>query len=321
VTRQLGFVLGSILVLLGCAAAQLLLPRSFTDLDSDQLRHFILLQLRLPRVLIALLVGATLAMVGGSFQILFRNPLATPSTVGTTAGATLGALLALSLRLEGALGVSAITSFAFLGAVLATVLVLSVASSARASIEEILLAGIAITLSAGAISQGLHLIADQTALFAAAQWSLGQLPQVGYERVLLLLGPVALCHLLVFSQQRALNVLGWGEERARSVGVSTRRVRLTVVLGGCLGVGATVALCGPIAFVGLLVPHLVRRFLGEQAGTNLLAISASGAVFLLASDTVAHFVVPHHELPVGVITASLGAPALFFLILRRAPRG
>jgi iron complex transport system permease protein len=113
-------------------------------------------------------------------------------------------------------------------------------------------------------------------------------------------------------------VLSWGEERARTVGVSTRRVRGLVLLGGCLGVGAAVALCGPIAFVGLLVPHLVRRLLGETAGVDLVTIAFSGAVFLLASDTLAHFAWPGHEIPVGVVTASVGAPALFVLILRRA---
>ena len=180
-----------------------------------------------------------------------------------------------------------------------------------------MLAGIAVTLSAGALSQGLHVIADQEALFAATQWSLGQLPQVGYDRVWLLLGPVVVCHVLLLSQGRALRVLSWGEERARTVGVSTRRVRLVLLLGGSLGVGACVALCGPIAFVGLLVPHLVRRCLGEPAGVELGWIAGSGAVFLLASDTLAHFGLPGSELPVGVITASLGAPALFLLILRR----
>ena len=315
--RHLGFWLVVLSVFSVSVFCQTTLGLSGYDLRQDDLRSFILLQLRLPRALIALFTGATLALVGGCFQALFRNPLATPSTVGTTAGATLGALLALALKLEGVVGVSAVTLFAFGGALLATSLVLSVASSSRSRIEEILLAGIAITLSAGAISQGLHLIANQEALFAAAQWSLGQLPQVGYDRVLLLIGPVVVCHVILLSQRRALRVLGWGEERARSVGVNTRRVRLLLLLGGCLGVGAAVALCGPIAFVGLLVPHLVRRFLGEREGVDLGTIALSGAMFLFASDTLAHFGIPGHELPVGVITASLGAPALFLLILRR----
>lgn len=312
------FVICFVFVL--CIFAQLTLRLSLDDISQATLREFIIWELRLPRLLIALLIGSTLALVGGSFQILFRNPLATPSTVGTTAGATLGALIALTFGLDGALGISAVTLCAFGGALLATSLVLSVATTSRARIEEILLAGIAITLAAGAVSQGLHLVAEQNALFAAAQWSLGQLPQVGYDRVLLLLGPVILCHLALISQRRSLMTLSWGEERAASVGVNTRRVRLLLLLGGCLGVGAAVALCGPIAFVGLLVPHLVRQFLGEQAGLDLGVISFSGAAFLLASDTLAQFGLPGTEVPVGVVTASLGAPALFVLILRKRPR-
>ncbi len=317
--RVLFWTCSAVLLLL-CLFLQLSVGLGEDAITDSGLRSFVLVQLRLPRLLIALLVGSTLALVGACFQALFRNPLATPSTVGTSAGATLGALFALVLNLDGSFGVSAVTLFAFLGALLSTALVLSVASGSRARMEEILLAGIAVTLSAGAVSHGLHLIADQEALFAAAQWSLGQLPQVGYDRVLLLVGPVLLSHALLLSQRRALSVLHWGEERASTLGVHTLRVRVLLLLGGCLGVGACVALCGPIAFVGLLVPHLIRRFLGEEAGLDLVAASLFGALFLLASDTLAHFGVPGHELPVGVITATLGAPALFVLILRRTPR-
>jgi len=311
-------------ITLGVAFVGATLVQLGADLSADtlarpELRSFILTQLRIPRVLVALLVGSTLSVVGGAFQALFRNALATPSTVGTTAGATLGALAALVLDLKGLWGVSAVTLCAFLGALLATSLVLSVASRARARLEEVLLAGIAITLGAGALSQGLHLLADQNALFAAAHWSLGQLPQVGYERVLFLLAPVTLAHAVLLSARRGLRALGWGEERAQTLGINTRRLRLLLLLGGSLGVGACVALCGPIAFVGLLVPHLVRRALGEPAALDLGTIALSGAVFLLLSDTVAHFALSEQELPVGVITAGLGAPALFFLILR--PQG
>jgi len=314
--RRWVFFAALLLVGLGCTLIQLFSGLTPESLARPELRAFILTELRLPRVLVALLVGSTLSVVGGAFQALFRNALATPSTVGTTAGATLGALAALILDLRGLGGVSAVTLFAFIGALLATSLVLSVASRGRARLEEVLLAGIAITLGAGALSQGLHLLADQSSLFAAAHWSLGQLPQVGYERVALLIAPVVITHGLLLSSRRGLRALGWGEERAQSLGINTRRLRLTLLLGGSLGVGACVALCGPIAFVGLLVPHLVRRALGEPTALDLGTIALSGAVFLLASDTLAHFALSEQELPVGVITAGLGAPALFLLILR-----
>jgi iron complex transport system permease protein len=282
-------------------------------------RDFVLYELRLPRLLIGLLVGSTLGLVGAAFQALFRNPLATPSTVGTTAGAALGALFALPFGVRGAGILPAATICAFLGALGSTALVLSVATSARARVEEILLAGIAVTLGAGALSQGLHVIANEGALFAAAQWSLGQLPQVGYDRVLLLLVPSFVCAASILSQERSLAALSLGEDWARSVGVETSRVRLILLIGGCLGVGAAVALCGPIAFVGLLVPHVVRLSLGANRSRLLPLSWLSGGAFLVFCDLLAREMLPRQELPVGVLTAALGSPALFFLILRRGP--
>jgi iron complex transport system permease protein len=186
--------------------------------------------------------------------------------------------------------------------------------------EEILLAGIAVTLGAGALAQGLQAIAGADALFASAQWSLGQLPQVGYDRVVLLLVPTLVCAVAILSQRRSLLALSLGEDWAQSVGVATNRVRLVLLVGGCLGVGASVALCGPIAFVGLLVPHVVRLLLGVDQ-TRLLPLSwISGGAFLVFSDLLAREILPQRELPVGVLTASLGSPALFLLILRRTPR-
>lgn len=316
--RTIVFVIGCLVVLSLGAAAQL-----FWDLPqvSGASQRFVLSELRLPRLLIGFIVGSTLGLVGAAFQGLFQNPLATPSTVGTTAGAALGALFALTFGLEGTSLLPAATACAFLGALLATSLVLSVATSARARLEEVLLAGIAITLGAGAIAQGLHAIADQGALFAAVQWSLGQLPQVGYDRVLLLAGPAVICALTLLSQSRALFALGLGEDWAKSVGVDTARLRLVLLLGGCLGVGASVALCGPIAFVGLLVPHLVRLSLGAEQ-TRILSLSwLSGGVFLVLCDLLAREIIPESELPVGVLTAALGSPALFFLVLRKRPSG
>lgn len=295
----------------------------FWDLPrvSTTARQFVLSELRAPRLLIGFIVGSTLGLVGAAFQSLFRNPLATPSTVGTTAGAALGALFALTFGLKGTSLLPAATACAFLGALGATSLVLSVASSARARLEEVLLAGIAITLGAGAVAQGLHAIADEGALFAAAQWSLGQLPQVGYDRVLLLSGPAVICAVTILSQSRALFALGLGEDWAKSVGVDTGRLRLILLLGGCLGVGASVALCGPIAFVGLLVPHLVRLSLGSEQSRILPLSWLSGGVFLVLCDLLAREVLPQSELPVGVLTAALGSPALFLLVLRKRPEG
>lgn len=290
----------------------------FVGLEGDPAtRHFVLGQLRLPRVLIGLLVGATLGLVGAAFQTLFKNPLATPSTVGTTAGAALGALMALVLDLEGIGLLSAATVFAFGGALAATSVVVVVATTGRARMGEVLLAGIAVSLAAGAIGQALHVLADKDSLFAAAHWALGQLPQVGYDRVILATAPCALCAAVLLARRRALGVMLLGEDWARSMGVDTWRVRLEVLAAGCLGVAACVALCGPVAFVGLLVPHLVRNVAHPRPSRLLLLSWVGGAGFLVLADLLARSVLRDRELPVGVLTSALGAPALLFIVLRQ----
>lgn len=285
--------------------------------DDLELRSFIFWQLRVPRTLLGFFTGSTLALVGACFQTLFQNPLATPSTVGTTAGATLGALLALFLGGSSVWFFPAVTFFAFLGALLASLLVLGVAWRNTTRMEEILLAGIAISLATGAISQALHALSDAPTLFASAQWSLGQLPQVGYERVLSALLPCSLCALFLFFRSRALAVLALGEEWAHSMGVPSRRVRLEVLTASAIGVGAVVALVGPIAFVGLLVPHLMRRLFAPSLRALLPLSWLAGGIYLLLCDLFARTLFAPRELPVGVLTAALGAPTLFFLVFKK----
>ncbi len=277
---------------------------------------FILWELRVPRVIMGALSGSLLALVGAAYQTLFQNPLATPSTVGTTAGATLGALLSLVLGLDGLYALSGAALFAFLGAISASLAILALAYHRQRRLEEVLLGGIAITLAAGAISQALHSIASAQALFSAAQWSLGYLGQVGYEKVIFLLIPWSICCGLIFSQRKAIAAFALGQLWAQSTGVDTRRTRLLVLLAGSLGVGSVVALAGPIAFVGLLVPHLLRA-LGARRAEVLLPLSALfGAGYLIAADFAAKFIWSEQELPVGVLTSALGAPTLFLAIWR-----
>lgn len=280
-------------------------------------RDFVLLELRLPRLLVGALVGATLSISGAAFQAVFNNPLATPSTVGTTAGATLGALLALALDVGGgAFGISLLTAASFGGALLTTLLVSGLAASGRLSKNDVLLAGIAVTLAASALASGVQFASDARALVAAAQWSLGQLPQVGYRGVTLV-GPFAIITLLgLLALGRPLQNLALGEDLAQTQGVNVARLRFGVLLVASLGVAACVAWCGPIAFVGLIVPHLVRLLVGPSLRALLPLSFVGGAAFLVVCDAVARVALPGRELPVGVITAALGAPALVFLVSR-----
>jgi iron complex transport system permease protein len=267
-------------------------------------------------MLVGVLVGGSLALVGGSFQTLFANPLATESTIGTTAGATLGALAALALDIPLLGTFPGLFAAAFTGAVLASVVVGVVAATGRASIGDVLLAGIAVSVATGALSTGLQYVSDSRALVAAARWSLGQLPQVGYAGVLVLAPIMVPVWIGVLLLTRPLHTFSFGDELAHTRGVNVPRLRLLVLGLGSLAVAASVAWCGPIAFVGLLVPHLVRLAVGPSLYRLLPLSLVGGAGFLVACDTLARSLVPGRELPVGVVTAALGAPGLVLLLAR-----
>ena len=303
----------------GCGAVLLAAPWIGPSLLGEE-GAFILLELRIPRTLMGALVGATLGMTGAVYQTVFKNPLATPSTVGTTAGAALGALVAVVVFGGVSVGGGAlplISLAAFVGALLVTAVIAVIASSGRATGNDVLLAGIAMTLAAGAVSTGLQFQADMAATFEAIRWSLGNLQQVGYGGVLFLLpfvvGTLGVC----LSQVRALEAMVSGEEAAHSLGVDVPRTRALCLGVGAFGVGACVALCGPIAFVGLIVPHGVRLLLGASRRVLLPMSAWAGAAFLPLCDALGRVVVPGRELPVGVLTAAIGAPLLVGLVYRQ----
>lgn len=280
--------------------------------------EFVLFELRVPRLLVGALVGAALSLSGACFQIVFNNPLATPSTVGTLAGATLGALLAVVFGAESELaGLPVTTLAAFIGALVTSLSVAAIARSGRARIEDVLLAGIAVSLAASAIATGVQYVADSQATFTASRWALGQLPQVGYRGVTLLTPIVVVTSAVLLAQSRALASLALGDDLAASQGVDVPRLRLVVLGAASLAVAAAVAWCGPIAFVGLIVPHVVRLVVGPGVRALLPLSLCAGAAFLSLCDALARTLVPGRELPVGVLTAALGAPALVVLIARR----
>ena len=301
---------GVTLAVLGVAIA---CPWVGPELSGDQ-ADFVFWQLRVPRAIMAGLVGMVLGTCGAAYQTIFSNPLATPSTVGTTAGGALGALVAVLVGGTGTVFMPMIALCAFVGALVVTFFIAAIASSGRAQIHDVLLAGIAMTLAAGAVSTGLQFHADMATTFEAVRWSLGNLAQVGYRGVLMILPFALISVVTMLAYVRALESMMLGEEKAKSQGVSVVRVR-TLVLGvGALGVGACVAWCGPIAFVGLIVPHLVRMGFGASRHVLLPMSAVCGAGFLVVCDTVARTCLSGRELPVGVMTAGIGAPLLIWLI-------
>jgi iron complex transport system permease protein len=278
---------------------------------------FVLRELRVPRMLVGALAGSALALSGACFQIIFNNPLATPSTVGTLAGATLGAIAALAFGVDTeVLGLPFTTFAAFAGALITSFAVVAVGRSGRAKMADVLLAGIAVSLAASAIATGVEYVADSRALFAASRWALGHVAQVGYRGVGILAPIVIGTSALLLSQSRALSSFALGEDIAHAQGVNVRRLRGIVLIAASFAVAAIVAWCGPIAFVGLIVPHAVRLAVGPSVRSLLPLSTIAGAAFLTVCDALSRTLFPGRELPVGVLTAALGAPALIALIAR-----
>ena len=305
--------------LLSIPAAILICGAPFVGPElSDDVGQFVFWNLRVPRVLVAALVGATLSTVGAVYQTLFANPLATPGTVGTTAGATMAALVAMVFGAgTHVLGLPIVMAAAFVGALGVSAVVTFIAVRGDVGTNEIVLAGVACSVAASAIALGVQFSADSEALLAAARWSLGNLQQIGYVGASWLAVVTVTSSVPLLRVGRSLDAMAGGLEVAHAQGVSVRRVRSLCVAFGSLGVGACVASCGPIAFVELIVPNLLRA-LGCVRPTLLLPLSALvGAAFLVTCDTAARTLLSGREIPVGVVTAALGAPAMVALLWRR----
>jgi len=274
--------------------------------------------IRVPRVLLALLAGGALAAAGLSFQTLFRNPLAEPYTLGVASGAALGAVTAIQLGAgPTALGLTAIGASSFAGAGLVSILVLGLAARRRFTTSTLLLAGIAVSLTCSALILFVQYRADFTESFRMVRWMMGGLAVVGYREVLWLAPWVAAGLAVLAALRWDLNLLLTGEEIAASRGVDLSRVRWLVLVAASAMVGALVAVVGPIGFVGLIVPHILRRWLGHDHLVLLPACALGGGAFLALCDLVGRLVIAPAELPVGVVTALLGGPFFLWLLLAR----
>lgn len=285
--------------------------------------RLILGQLRLPRALLAALVGALLALCGAATQGLFRNPLADPSLIGVSAGAAVGASLVIVLldHLQWTLGgLSLVSLGAFAGGISVVPIVYRLAhSAAGTSVTTMLLAGMALTFLAGAFTSLLEFTADNDMLRRISLWRMGGLDGADATRVGLTAAVTLAVAAALLHQRQALNALLLGESEARHLGVDVERLQRTIVICVALGVGVSVALAGTIAFIGLVVPHMVRLLVGPDHARLLPLCACAGAVLLLLADTLARTVLAPTELPVGLVTAFIGAP-LFLGLLRRRGR-
>lgn len=290
--------------------------------QGDKFENIILWQLRLPRVLLVFITGLLLGGSGAVFQLFFRNPLADPGIMGISSGATLGAVIAsivpgvMALTGRGGLGafISPVNLCAFAGALGAGVLVTSLAFSRRgkASSVMLLLCGTALGTLYSSLSSMLLLTCNKE-LHSIYTWILGSFNGRGWNELFFIAVPAAVSIVLMFCVVRHLDLLTGGEKSAAALGVEVDRLRVLVLLCGSLAVSCAVCAGGTIGFVGLIAPHIVRKFLGPRARTLLPFSMIFGATLLLLSDTFARVVIAPGELPAGIITSILGVP--FFLAL------
>jgi iron complex transport system permease protein len=274
-------------------------------------------QVRLPRILVGLLVGAALASSGATLQGVFRNPLADPSIIGVSVGGSLGAVIAITSGVAGE-SLWVLPIFAFAGAMSAAVVVYGMSLvNGQSQPATLLLAGVAINALLGALISALLLLTNRfPEVQAILSWLIGGLRGRGWPHAGVIVGPVLATTLLLMVFARDMNLLLLGEETAQGLGVNVARTRFALMVLASLAAGAAVSITGPIGFVGLVVPHTLRLIVGPDYRLLLPASALGGAVFLAAMDTLARLVVQPAELQVGIVTALLGAPFFMYLLYR-----
>ena len=295
-------------------------------LAANQQDLLILSAIRLPRLLLGATIGAALAMCGAAMQGLFRNPLADPSLIGVTSGASAGASCVIVLggswlqsSHAGALPLVALG--ASVGGFIAVMIVYRIATSPLGTaVATMLLAGIAISALAAALNNLFSFFADNDMLRRISLWQMGSLDGANWQRVAIATAVTALLLVLLPRQSNALNALLLGESQARHLGIDVERLKRRLIVLTALGVGSAVAAAGVIAFVGLVVPHIVRLLIGPDHRRLLPASALAGAILLVAADALARVVVAPAELPTGILTTLLGAPIFFSLLMhQRSP--
>lgn len=309
----------SLLTFTATGFGALRLPVSLLWNGSDEALRQIWLTIRLPRVLLALVIGGSLALVGCVMQGLFRNPLADPGLLGISSGAALAVALwvALPLSLPALVMLYAPMLAAFLGALAATVAIFLLSQQRNGSLSRLLLVGIAINALCGAAVGVLSWVSNDAQLRQLSLWGMGSLGQAQWSTLLAVASLMVPTVLVIWRLANALNVLQLGDEEAHYLGVDVAVVQRILLLCSALLVAAAVAVSGVIGFVGLVVPHLMRMWLGADHRAAIPGSVLAGASLLLVADTAARTLVAPAEMPVGLLTSLLGAPWFLWLIFRR----
>jgi iron complex transport system permease protein len=284
--------------------------------QGDATDRIIVQELRLPRTLLAAVIGATLALCGAALQGLMRNPLAAPTVFGAPTAAAFGAVLAIAVGWADTLSWSLPTAaiIAAFGSVAALLLL----AGPTSSMLTLLLAGLALSSLAGAgVSLVLNLAPNPFAALEIAFWLLGSLEDRSFRHLMIIAPFIAACWAILLATRHQLLVLSLGEDVARTSGVALGRLRWLTLLGVAAGVGASVAVAGVIGFVGLITPHLVRPLVGHDPGRVHLPAMLAGACLLVAADCLARLIPATGEIRLGVLTAIIGVPFFIWLVMRR----
>ncbi|SPH19610.1 Hemin transport system permease protein HmuU [Ascidiaceihabitans donghaensis] len=291
-------------------------PDTITQ-DWSKGREAIVWKIRLPRAILACLVGAGLAMVGASLQAVTRNPLADPHLLGISAGGAFGAILAL-LHTGLFIGLLTVPLFAFLGSLAATLIVLAVSQFASAtSADRLVLAGVAVSFIVMSAANVLIFLGDPKAAHTVVFWMLGGLGLAQWNQLMYPAVVLLLCGTYLWLKSGTLNAMTIGDETATTLGIPVARFRLTIFVIGALITGVMVAFSGIIGFVGLMIPHIVRMLVGGDY-QRLLPISAlCGAVFLVWADIIARTVMAPDDMPIGIVTGLIGGVFFVWLLRKR----
>ncbi len=309
------------------------LPRAVLELlgyadKSAGHEALVLFNIRLPRTLLAMYVGAALSVAGAMMQGMFRNPLADPGLIGVSSGAALAAVSVIAFGyayfpdVTAAIGVHALPLAAFVGGITVTALLVGIMSGRHTiSTGALLLAGIAVAALAQALMGLVAYLSDDRALRDLTLWTLGSLAGASWSKVLGALPLAVMLTMLLPRLVRDLNGLLLGEAEAYHLGIDIRRAKLLIVLATAAAVGAAVAVAGIVGFIGIVTPHIVRLLTGPDHRVLLPASAMLGATIVLAADMLARVVVAPAELPLGIVTALIGAPFFLHLVLRRDIHG
>lgn len=284
-------------------------------------QYNVLLNIRLPRVLLSMMIGAALAVSGAGLQGLFRNPLADPGLIGISAGAMLAASIAIILGLQftnGFLGYYSISFATFLGAISTTIIVFRLSKSDKSTnIATMLLAGIAINALAGAVTGFIIYLSNDDQLRDITFWSLGSLGGADWEKIIALIPLTILPIIMIARLSKKLDVFALGESEAICLGVNVNTMKRKLIIWVTITVGSCVAISGMIGFIGLLIPHITRLLVGPKH-RNLIWISAIlGALVLSVADLLCRLIVAPAELPIGILTAILGTPLFLMLLIQQ----